>query len=333
LKLSERTSSLNTGILEMKIVTYNIQYGKGRDGQYDLERTAKVVDSADIIALQEVERFWKRSGYIDQVAVLAEFLADFYWVYAPGLDMDASYRNDDNRLINRRRQFGVMLLSRSPIISSRSFPLPKFGALTQHSIQQSLLEAVIDTPAGPIRVYSAHLSHLSAETRIPQIEALLDIINRTPSEGGAWCGGHPDPDAGWTEGGEPPMPRSAMLVGDLNFIPGSSQYDLIAGPLSPSHGRLVRRDGLLDAWTVAGHEENDRVTSPAIVGAVENGLDTDTCLDYCFLTADLADRVRSVHIDGAADASDHQPVWVEVDLDDPAEPLFGTRERRRRGRV
>ena len=56
----------------MKIVTYNIQYGKGQDGQYDLERTAKVVDSADIIALQEVERFWQRSGYVDQVTVLTE---------------------------------------------------------------------------------------------------------------------------------------------------------------------------------------------------------------------------------------------------------------------
>lgn len=317
----------------MKIVTYNIQYGKGRDGQYDLERTAKVIEDADVIALQEVERFWKRSGYVDQVTVLANLLPDFYWVYAPGLDIDASYRDDDNRLINRRRQFGIMLLSRAPIISSRSFPLPKFGALIQHSIQQSLLEAVIDTPASPIRVYSAHLSHLSAETRIPQIEAVLNIIDRAPSEGGAWCGGHPDPESGWTEGGEPPMPRPAMLMGDLNFTPGSSQYDLIAGPLSPSHGRLVRRDGLLDAWIVAGHEDKDRVTHPAITGAVENGLDTDTCLDYCFLTADLADRVRSVHIDSTADASDHQPVWIEVDLDDPAVPLFGIGERRGKDRV
>ena len=307
----------------MKIVTYNIQYGKGRDGKFDLERTAKVIEGADVIALQEVERFWKRSGNVDQVTVLADLLPDFYWVYAPGLDMDASYRDEDNRLINRRRQFGEMVLSRTPIVSSRSFPLPKFGAVTQHSIQQALLEAVIDTPAGPIRAYSVHLSHLSAETRIPQIEMLLDIINRAPSEGGAWCGGHPDPAAGWTEGGEPSMPRAAMLMGDLNFIPDSSQYDLIAGPLSPSHGRLVRRDGLFDAWTVAGHEDNERVTSPAIIGAVENGLDTDICLDYCFLTADLVDRVRSVHIDGKADASDHQPVWIDVDLDDPAVPLFG----------
>ena len=237
--------------------------------------------------------------------------------------MDASYRDKDGRLNNRRRQFGSMLMSRTPIISSRSFPLPKYGTLQQHSIQQALLEGVIDTAAGPIRVYTTHLSHLSAETRTPQIEALLDIINRAPGEGGAWCGGHPNPDAGWTEGEEPPMPRHAMLMGDMNFVPDSDQYGMIAGPLSPNYGRLVRRDGLLDAWVVAGHGENDRVTSPAVANGPEAGMGTDSCVDYCFVTVDLAGRVRGVHIDGTADASDHQPVWIDVDLDEPAAPLSG----------
>ncbi len=305
----------------MKFVTYNIQYGLGRNGRYDLDATARAVEGADIIALQEVERFWERSGNLDEVAELTERLADYHWVYGPGLDMDASYRGEDGHLVNRRRQFGSMLMSRTPIFSSRSFPLPKYGTLKQHSIQQALLEAVIDTPAGPVRVYTTHLSHLSAETRTPQIEALLDIIDRAPSEGGAWCGGHPNPDAGWTEGDEPPMPRPAMLLGDLNFVPDSEQYDMIAGPLSPNHGRLARRDGLLDAWVEAGHEENDRVTSPAVTNGAESGMDIDSCLDYCFVTVELARRLRSVHIDGAAAASDHQPVWIDLDLDKPAEPL------------
>ena len=307
----------------MKFVTYNIQYGLGRDGRCDLDRTASVVEGADVIALQEVERFWIRSGNVDEVIELVERLPDYHWIYAPGLDMDASYRDEDGRLINRRRQFGVMLLSRSPIISSRCFPLPKYGTLKQHSIQQALLEGVIDTPAGPIRIYTAHLSHLSAETRVPQIEALLDIIDRAPADGGAWCGGHPNPDAGWTEGDEPPMPRQAMIMGDFNFVPGSDQYDMIAGPMSPNHGRLVRRDGLLDAWVVAGHGENERVTSPAVANGPEGGMDIDKCVDYCFVTAELARRVRSAHVDNAANASDHQPVWIDVDLNEPATPLSG----------
>ena len=62
----------------MKFVTYNIQYGLGRDGRYDLDRTARAVEGADVIALQEVERFWKRSGDVDEVAGLAERLPDFH---------------------------------------------------------------------------------------------------------------------------------------------------------------------------------------------------------------------------------------------------------------
>ena len=303
----------------MKFVTYNIQYGLGRSGRYDLEATAKAVEGADVIALQEVERFWKRSGNLDQVAELCRLLPGYHWVYGPGLDIDASYRNEDGDLVNRRRQFGCMLMSRTPILSSRCFPLPKYGTLTQHSIQQILLEGVIDTPAGPVRLYTAHLSHLSVETRKSQVEALLDIIEKAPAEGGAWCGGHPNPAAGWTEGEEPPMPRHAMLMGDLNLVPDSELYDMITGPMSPNHGRLVRRDGFLDAWVVAGHGENDRVTNPAVANGWEGGMDVDTCLDYCFVTVELSRHVRGVRIDSDVEASDHLPVWVEFDFDDSKE--------------
>lgn len=54
----------------MKLVTYNIQFGKGLDGRVDLDRIADEIRGADIIALQEVERFWPRSGNTDQVASL-----------------------------------------------------------------------------------------------------------------------------------------------------------------------------------------------------------------------------------------------------------------------
>ena len=43
----------------MRIVTYNIQWGKGRDGVVDLDRIARTISSADVIALQEVERHWR----------------------------------------------------------------------------------------------------------------------------------------------------------------------------------------------------------------------------------------------------------------------------------
>ena len=41
----------------IKIVTYNIQFGQGRDGKVDLGRIIDSVKGADLIALQEVDRF------------------------------------------------------------------------------------------------------------------------------------------------------------------------------------------------------------------------------------------------------------------------------------
>ncbi len=65
----------------MKIVTYNIQFGSGKDGRIDLGRIAQTVDGADVIALQEVDRNWRRSGMTDQVAELTALLNGYHWVY------------------------------------------------------------------------------------------------------------------------------------------------------------------------------------------------------------------------------------------------------------
>jgi endonuclease/exonuclease/phosphatase family metal-dependent hydrolase len=57
-------------IKNMKLVTYNIRFGLGLDQQIDLERIAETVKDADIIALQEAERFWIHSGMSDQPEIL-----------------------------------------------------------------------------------------------------------------------------------------------------------------------------------------------------------------------------------------------------------------------
>ncbi len=38
-------------------------------------------------------------------------------------------------------------------------------------------------------------------------------------------------------------------------------------------------------------------------------------LDYCFVSAALAGRITAAGIDTEAAGSDHQPIWVEIDLD------------------
>ena len=58
----------------MQLVSYNIQYAKGQDGKFSIERIADVVATGDIICLQEVECHVERSGDIDQARRLGELL-------------------------------------------------------------------------------------------------------------------------------------------------------------------------------------------------------------------------------------------------------------------
>ncbi len=290
----------------MKLVSYNIQYGRGRDGVFDLERIASEVAGADVIALQEVERFWQRSGMRDQPEKIAELLGEYYWVYGAGVDLDASIRGDDGLLRNRRRQFGNMLLSRRPIQSSRNHLLPKYASLGPMSIQRSALEGMIETRVGFVRFYSVHLTHVSAETRTPQVQALLDVHRRAPVEGAALAGTNVKEE--WILDGIPPhLPRVAIFMGDFNMEPDSGEYVLLAGPVSPYGGRVTNPEGFVDAWVAAGNGERDGVTAEIDGRPVR--------LDYCFVSAPLREHITDARIDAEAEGSDHQPLWVEIDLD------------------
>lgn len=288
----------------MKIVSYNIQYGLGSDGKYNLKRIAEEIEEADIIALQEVDRYWKRSGELDQPEVISSFLPSHFYVYGANFDVHAGQLDKGRVVSNRRRQFGTMILSKSPILSSRNFPLPKFGAAHQHSIQQGILEAVIDTKVGPVRFYSVHLSHLASEIRMVQVRKILEIHKVAYGEGGAWCGGHPEPDSGWLEGTRPPMPSQAIILGDMNFDYRSPEYDAFTGPLSPEYGRVTHRLGFVDAWVASGKEEESGQSHP----------NNKYRIDHCFVCSDLSNHVQSVWVDNKAEGSDHWPLWVELDI-------------------
>lgn len=291
----------------MRLASYNIQYGKGKDGRFDLGRICAALDGADIIALQEVERHWPRSGHQDQPAEIARLLGGrFHWVYGPGLDMAAG----DGEPGNRRRQFGNMVLSRWPIVSSRHHLLPKMGLTRQFSLQRSMIEAVVEPPGlPPLRVHSLHLSHVGDGDRAPQVERLLQIHREAPLEGGAWCGTHEE--QAWTLGQAPPtMPAAAVYMGDFNTTPDSALYTRLAGPWSADCGRMSHAGGLVDAWVAAGGAEAepgdwtcDSGTPPLVRRRI----------DYCFVSTELAPRVHRAWIDQAAQGSDHQPIWTELE--------------------
>jgi endonuclease/exonuclease/phosphatase family metal-dependent hydrolase len=287
----------------VQLVSYNIQYGKGRDGRIDLDRIVREVDGADVVAMQEVDRYWSRSGMTDQVAVLAERMSDYHWVYGPGIDLDASFRDDNGRLHNRRRQFGNMLLSRFPIVWSRNHLLPKHGLVSQVSLQRSALEAAIAFPSGPVRVASVHLAHSSPAERLAQVLRLRELQREAAFDGGILSGD----GANWREAGLPlPAPRQSIVLGDFNMTPDDPAYAAMTGGDDPKYGRLTTVDGYVDAWIHAGGDpagghtrfEDDRIRR----------------IDFGFISPDLAGKLRDVRVDTEADGSDHQPLWLEMEL-------------------
>ena len=290
----------------MRIVTYNIRYGRGRDGRFDLDRIAREIAGADLIALQEVERFWTRSGGADQPRLVARHFPEHYWAYGPGVDLHLAGVESGEDGTGRRRQFGNMLVSRVPLLTVRNHLLPKLASLgPPMSLQRSALEAVIEVRDGYLRVYSVHLTHLSAATRLPQVEALLRIHADAVREGPPVCGtGLPRE---WTlDGMPPPVPRDAILLGDFNMQPDSREYERLVGPMSPYGGRITNPEGFVDAWVEAGNAIDAGPTAE-VKGCPAR-------LDYCFVGAGLKDRIRAVRVDSDAAGSDHRPVWMDLDL-------------------
>ena len=287
----------------MKVLSYNIQYGFGADGRYDLARVARVIDGADIVALQEVERHWSRTGYDDQPALLQQMLPGYYTVYGPAFDMDASTR-EGGRVINRRRQFGTMILSRWPILWSRLHLLPMRRMLQPLNTQNPALGAMIYTPLGPVRVFSIHLAHVVVEERLEQIAFRQAHHARVGIEGGPWSGTDDEPARNWTEGqAEPACPQTAIWLGDFNCEPGSVEYGRITGA-SPYHPGARYAGGFADAVAHLGQPLH---THEKIIAGTRRLRQ----LDHCFVTGDLVPALRAARVDNAEIASDHHPLWID----------------------
>lgn len=276
----------------MKIVTYNIQWGKGCDGRIDLGRIARTVADADVIALQEVERHWRAQDFPDQVTRLAELIGGYDWVYGPAVDLAGPVHG-------RRRQIGNMILSRWPIESTRTLPLPSSPVEGHVNDQQAMTEAVIHGDGLSFRVYNAHLNYLGPALRLEQAASMRKLIDEAPSRGGPITapGANWGPEDEWIQlpdGKLPGMPASAILLGDFNCTPGTDEYRALAA-------------GFADALSLAGVAPGQGITFPG------DGSAAPQRLDHIFITPDLAQRFRAAWIDGVADGSDHQPVWLHLD--------------------
>lgn len=194
-----------------------------------------------------------------------------------------------------------------PLLACRHHLLPKYDSTGPLSIQRSALEVTLRCAGRLLRVYSVHLTHLSAATRLPQVEALLAIHAGAAFEGAAVSGDlGAQSDFADAAAGAQSVPEEAVVLGDFNFQPDSAEYQRMAGPLSDYGGRITHPKGFVDAWRATGGDAAGGFTSDV------NG--RPARLDYCFVSSALREYITACRVDTQATGSDHFPLWTQIEL-------------------
>ncbi len=202
----------------LRVLCYNIHYGQGTDGKYDLQRLADVIKGAkpDLVALQEVDVGVKRSGRVHQARRLAE-LTGMAVRYGPTQHFQGGL-------------YGNAVLTRLPILDVVIQPLPYTESTPERvTYPRGAIAVTVRGPDGkPLRFVSTHFQHNVAEDRLAEAKAVNKLFGRDDK-----------------------MPT--ILAGDMNAVPDaepirellkhwSNATDKPASPTAPSGKPTSRID-------------------------------------------------------------------------------------------
>ena len=277
----------------MKIITWNIQWGLGLDGRVDLRRIveeARAIADFDVLCLQEVSDNFadlKGNGGENQFAAIAALLPGYTAVDGVALDIA------DGK--GGRSRFGNMILSRLPVGPVLRYTLP-WEADGTPNMPRLLIEAMVEAPFGPVRVMTTHLEYSSDKLRRAQVEGIRDA-HRSACDRVL----HPRSQAPGTYRVDATGP-AAVLTGDFNMRPEDPVKQSISAAFDNG------APALLDAWQVA---EGD-AAHPFSFCLYDQSYAPPHCCDFIFTSKDLAHRVRRVAYIQETQASDHQPVLLEL---------------------
>ena len=175
----------------LRILCYNIHYGQGNDGVYELERLAAVINKArpDLVALQEVDVGVERSGRLHEARRLGE-LTGLAVRYGPTQHYQGGL-------------FGNAVLTRLPILDVHIQPLPYTESTPElTTYPRGAIAVTVRTKAGiELKFISTHFQHNVPEDRIAEATA----INK--------------------QFAEPNM--TSILAGDMNAVPGSEPVTIL----------------------------------------------------------------------------------------------------------
>lgn len=283
----------------MKLITWNIQWGCGIDGRVDLERivgTARGIADFDVICVQEVaDNFPGLDGNDDrdQFAALGALLPGFQRVEGYGVDVVGEG--------GRRRRFGNAIFSRYSVLSARRHALPWPADGAKSTMPRVAVEATVQAPHGALRITTTHLEYYSDAQRRAQALRLRNLHDEACHRAALPPPAEQDANPVFSP---TPQTRSAILTGDFNFPPENPAYEEIQHPLTGG------APAYLDAWRLV---HGRKPHAPTFCVHSSGYSETPYCCDFVFVSADLGPRVRAIGVDSATQASDHQPVLLEID--------------------
>lgn len=145
--------------MPIRILTYNIHGGTGIDGRHDYRRLNELLERSeiDIALLQEVDTRPAKRRTEDDIAALC---GSRYPHFAAGISVET-----------QSGWFGNAILSRFHIISCETIDITIPG----HE-PRNIMEAIIDTPEGALRVLNTHkgLNHGERRQQLQKLYHLLD---------------------------------------------------------------------------------------------------------------------------------------------------------------
>lgn len=239
--LPAQDSPDSTGKSSLRVLCYNIHYGQGNDGVYDLERLAEVIRAVkpDLVALQEVDVMVRRSGKVHQAAKLGE-LCGLKSYYGPTQHYQGGL-------------YGNAVLTNLPVLDVLIHPLPYTEATPElTTYPRAAIAVTVEGPDGkPLRFISTHFQHNVESDRVDQAHAINELFA--------------------AEGDTLPT----ILTGDMNATPDAepvgvlltkwkNAIDEAAAPTVPSQNPTSRIDYIFYRSAAQFRVEETRVIDEAM---------------------------------------------------------------------
>lgn len=148
----------------LKVLSYNIHVGNPpeKPGVVDLEAIAKVINDseADLVALQEVDVFTKRSGKdLDQAKELAR-LTNRHYFFAKAIDHQGG-------------EYGIAVLSKFPILKSEQHLLPKAEGVKGE--QRAIAIITVEVSKGVLLDFASTHLDLTSQARLLQANFITNL--------------------------------------------------------------------------------------------------------------------------------------------------------------